>query len=75
VDTLTFDDLHRALSRCMTAHPPQGIELSLHADANRLAGLWGLMSYQRTQSVPLGEVDPRVLDAYRRWTAEGPPDS
>ena len=69
-DMLTFDELHLALSNCMAAHPPEGIELRLHEDANRMAGLWGLMSYQGTTSVPLADVDPRVLDAYRRWTGE-----
>lgn len=67
-EVLTFDALHRALARCMAEHPPEGIELRLHVDANKLAGLWGLMSYQRTASVPLDQVKPEVLEAYRRWS-------
>ena len=53
----------------MDANPPEGIELRLHPDANSLAGLWGLMSYERTQEVPVDQVKPEVLEAYRRWTA------
>ena len=64
---LTFDELHAALSRCMDAHPPEGIELRLHPDANKIAGLWGLMIYQRTISIPVELVSPDVLEAYRRW--------
>ena len=66
---LTFAQLHAALTRCMAANPPEGIELRLHQDANCLAGLWGLMSYERTQEVPVDQVKPGVLEAYRRWSA------
>ncbi len=66
--TLTRDELHRALSRCMDAHPPEGIELRLHPDANSMAGLWGLMLYERTTSVPIDQMEAEVLDAYRRWS-------
>ena len=52
VATLLFRDLHAALTRCMETHPPVGLERSLHPDANTLAGLWGLMSYQRLTEVP-----------------------
>lgn len=64
---LTFAELHLALTRCMQAHPPCGLEFEMHPDANVIAGLWGLMSYQRAESVSLDEVKPDVLDAYRRW--------
>lgn len=64
---LTVAQLHAALSRCMEAHPPEGLELSLHADANCIAGLWGLMSYQRITSIPVSEVDAKVLEAFGRW--------
>ena len=29
---LTFTALHAALDRCMGAHPPEGLERSLHPD-------------------------------------------
>lgn len=66
-EVVTFEALHQALARCMAAHPPEGIELRLHDDANAIAGLWGLMSYERLTSVPVEQVKPKVLDAYRRW--------
>lgn len=74
VEALTFEALHAALSRCMEAHPPDGAELRLHPDANTLAGLWGLMSYEKTQAVPVEQVKPSVMEAYRRWAVGGPAD-
>ena len=71
-DVLTFDALHLALTRCMTAHPPGGIEFQMHSDANVMAGLWGLMNYERTLSVPLEEVKPEVLEVFRRWGPDFP---
>ena len=71
-EELTFDALHSALARCMAAHPPEGLERSLHPDANTLATLWGLMAYQRSRSVPVADVDQEVLVVYERWA--GPPE-
>ena len=65
---LLFDQLHAALDKCMKAHPPNGVELALHADANKMADLWGPMFLERTPSVPLESVKPSVLEAYRRWS-------
>lgn len=67
---LTLDELQAALGRCMTAHPPEGLELRLHPDANRMADLLGLMIYQRVTSVSVAEVKTVIMDAYRRWGAE-----
>ncbi len=67
---LTFEALHLALTRCMAAHPPSNPEFQMHSDANTIATLWGAMSYERLASVPLGEVDPKVMAAYRRWGPE-----
>lgn len=66
-DVLTFEDLHRALTRCMESNPPCGLEFQMHPDANVIAGLWGLMNYERTESVAMEQVKPEVLEAYRRW--------
>ncbi len=66
-ESLTFESLHLALTRCMAAHPPRNPEFQMHSDANTMAGLWGAMNYERLQSVPLGEVAPKVMAAYRRW--------
>ena len=65
---LTFTALHAALDRCMGAHPPEGLERSLHPDANTLATLWGSMAYQRITAVPVADVDPSVLFVYLRWS-------
>ena len=65
---LTFTALHAALDRCMGAHPPEGLERSLHPEANALANLWGLMAYQRIAAVPIADVDPTVLAVYQRWS-------
>ena len=67
-EELSFDSLHSALGRCMASHPPEGLERSLHPDANALATLWGLMSYLGARAVPLSQVDPLVLQTYRRWS-------
>ena len=69
-DVLTFEALHLALTRCMAAHPPCNADLQMHPDANTIAGLWGAMSFERRVSVPLDEVDPKVMVAYRRWGPE-----
>ncbi len=64
---LTFVELDQALSRCMAAHPPEGTDLKMHPDANRMADLWAAMTIERSTSVPLADVDPRVLEAFQRW--------
>lgn len=69
-ESLTFESLNLALTRCMAAHPPLNPEFQMHRDANTMASLWGAMNYERRQSVPLGEVDPKVMTAYRRWGPE-----
>lgn len=66
-DVVTLDQLQRALARCMEAHPPEGLERSLHRYANRLAGLWGLMTYERTPAIAVNQIEPVVLEVYRRW--------
>ena len=72
IDTelLTFEALHSALTRCMAAHPPSDTEHRMHPDANTIAGLWGAMSYERREAVPVDEVDPKVMTAYLRWGPE-----
>lgn len=65
----------RSFATLMTAHPPGGIEFQMHSDANVMAGLWGLMNYERTVSVPLEEVKPAVLEVFRRWDLTSPRDS
>lgn len=64
---LTFKDLHLALTRCMESHPPCGLEFQMHPDANVIPGLWAQMNYEQAVSVPVDQVKPEVLDAYRRW--------
>ncbi len=64
---LTLEQLQGALARCMEAHPPQGLERALHSDADRLAGLWGLMIYERSADISVDQVEPEVRDVYRRW--------
>lgn len=66
-ELLTLDALQAALARCMAVHPPEGAELRLHKDANRMADLFGLMVYQRVTSVALADIEAGILDAYRRW--------
>ena len=69
-ELLTFEALHLALTRCMAAYPPSNPEHRMHPDANTIAGLWGAMSYERRDSIPLDEVDPKVMTAYLRWGPE-----
>lgn len=66
-DVLTVDALHLALTRCMAAHLPCNADFQMHPDANTIASLWGAMSYERRVSIPVDEVDPKVMVAYRRW--------
>lgn len=49
-----------------SSHPPQGLERALHSDADRLAGLWGLMIYERSADISVDQVEPEVRDVYRR---------
>ena len=65
-DVLTFEALHLALTRCMAAHPLCNADFQMHPDANTIASLWGAMSCERRVSIPLDEVDPKVMVAYRR---------
>lgn len=67
---LTYIELQAALDRCMKAHPPAGHELQLHPDANSMSDLWAVMALEGTPSVPTASVDPRVMEAFRRWDAQ-----
>lgn len=67
-NTLLYDDLTAALHRCMVAHPPQGDERRMHEDANRMAGLWAVMTLERRDEVPIDGVDPRVIEAMQKWS-------
>ncbi len=69
-EVLTFEALHLALTRCMAAHPPSNPEHRMHPDANTIAGLWGAMSYERRDAIPLDEVGRNVMAACRRWGPE-----
>ena len=71
-DALTFAALLLALTRCMAAHPPGGTDFQMHPDANVIASLWGLMNYERTAAIPLEQVKPEVMAAYRRWSTDLP---
>ena len=72
MNALTLDALQAALDRCMTVHPPAGLDRQLHVDASSLAGLWGLMLYERATEVPIDSVSDKVLLAYRRWSGDDP---
>lgn len=64
---LSFADLNAALTRCMTTHPPVGLELAMHPDAICMAELWAPMVLQRMESVPVATVGEKVLAAFQRW--------
>ena len=64
---LSFADLNAALTRCMTTHPPVGLELAMHPDAICMAELWAPMVLQRLECVPVATVGEKVLAAFRRW--------
>jgi hypothetical protein len=66
-ELLAFPQLQAALTKCLTVHPPSGVERKLHPDANRLATLFGLMIYSRAETITIGDVDPQILEAYLRW--------
>ena len=68
---LKLSDLHNALDRCMRAHPPEGIERSLHPDANTLADVWARILVERIDTVPMDGLKPRVLEVYRQWSVSG----
>ena len=65
---LMLADLQKALDRCMRAHPPEGIERSLHPEANALADVWARMLVERIDTVPTADLKPRVLEVYGRWS-------
>ena len=64
---LSFAAIHAALSRCMQEHPPQGLERSLHPDADALASKWALMSYLNETEIALRGLDETFLQAFSRW--------
>lgn len=66
--TLSFEALDGALSRCMATHPPEGMERRLHPDANSMSGLWARMVVNRIETVPLVDVGVSTLDALSRWS-------
>lgn len=72
-ELLTFDEINLALTRCMEAHPPAGLDFQMDPDANTIASLWGLMLYERAASVALSQVSQPVLEAYRRWSSPAQP--
>ena len=67
-EQLTIQALQAALGRCMTAHPPEGRELRLHRDADRMAGVLGLMIYHHVESIPMVDVEQTACEALQRWT-------
>ena len=58
-----------ALTRCMEAHPPEGLERRMHPDANTMAGLWAQMLVDRVDTVPRAGINPDVMAALERWRA------
>lgn len=66
-ERLSFAQVQRALMRCMAAHPPAGLELTLHPEANALADVFGLMSYTRMTDIERGALKPGQLEAFERW--------
>lgn len=66
-EVLSFVGLQAALDRCMAAHPVDGREHRMHADANAMADLWAPMALQSCQSVNLEKVDDHVFQVYLRW--------
>lgn len=67
-ESIAYDDLARALDRCMKEHPPTAPEFVMHPDANQMSNLFARMLVEGFQSAPLESVKPGILDAYRRWT-------
>lgn len=64
---VSFEVLNAALTRCMAEHPPEGVELKLHVDANAMASLWSRMVLGEIQAVDAADVSTSVLDAIQRW--------
>ncbi|WP_424196623.1 hypothetical protein ACMYR3_17035 (plasmid) [Ampullimonas aquatilis] len=64
-DKILLSQLTEAISRCAAAHPP--IEHALHPDVSRMADLLGLMIYFQVSTYPIAEIEPEVLEVYRRW--------
>ena len=69
-NSLSFRAIDAALTRCMEAHPPEGLERRMHPDANTMAGLWAQMLVDRIDAVPLASVKPDVLAVWERWRAD-----
>ena len=66
-EVITFDAVKASLDRCMTTHPPTGIERSLHRDADAMADLFALMALDRLTAFPKAEVDADLLAIFDRW--------
>ena len=70
--SLSLDAIDAALARCMKAHPPEGLERSLHPDADALASEWALMLYLDKTELALRGLDRTFLQAFARWDGRDP---
>ena len=68
-NSLSFRAIDAALTRCMEAHPPEGLERRMHPDANTMAGLWAQMLVDRVDTVPRAGINQDVMAALERWRA------
>jgi hypothetical protein len=66
-EVISLKTIQQAIERCCTVNPPNGIELTLHPDANLLGDILGEMIYRKLDSIPAHIVQGEHLAALDRW--------
>jgi hypothetical protein len=61
----TFEDVQKALDRCMTAQPT--VNYALSPDASQLGTVFAEMMCFKENDRDLNNFTPKQLDAFERW--------
>jgi hypothetical protein len=67
---LSYQDVQRALERCMAANPAEGVECRLSKDASLLADILGDMIYRKVESLPASAIAEKRIEVFDRWRYE-----
>jgi hypothetical protein len=61
----TFEEVVKALDRCMTIEPP--VNYALSPDASQLGTVFAEMQYFQQSERPLEDFKPKQREAFERW--------
>lgn len=66
-ENIAYNDVQKALERCMSAEPVAGSEYALSKDASRLADILGEMIYRKADTLAVADVSEKAQAAFQRW--------